>query len=403
MRRGSTVPHHTTRPPPARPPTLALALALLLASAGCGGLGTPDLSRGDVVGRLAGASPGAFAYPLGAPERKVTLAADGAFELAGLPAGAARIVLFDGADRADLIEVAVRGAGRVHLERSAAALPLAGRAVMTVVPAGGVAPATPRYAVKETDQAGVAQQAGAAVLYPLPGGAYQVETGMDGYRTTTAAFVVAAGATAGVEIRLPVADAGPAGCAAAGNVCRNDLKCDPASGLCVQCRVGGTDCAGGATCDPTLHACIAASAGGAEALCTACDDASQCGAGGAGYCQKAAGARVGYCTRAGGSPTCPAGFVRVVDGDGDRCALLGEDGVGLARSCESYLEELGENCFGDATCDERDGIAGGTCRGADRDRGVAGYCTAPCGGDADCFVPGFTCHPVDLVCTRTAG
>jgi len=72
-------------------PTLA-ACAL----AACGALETPDLSRGDVIGRLAGAAPGASIYPLGAPALKVALAPDGSFRLRGLPAGPARLVLFDG-------------------------------------------------------------------------------------------------------------------------------------------------------------------------------------------------------------------------------------------------------------------------------------------------------------------
>lgn len=373
------------------PRHLAL-LPLALLAAACGELETPDLAHGDVTGRLAGASPGAFAYPLGAPQRKVALGADGTFTLAGLPAGPTRLVLFDGDLRAELVEVEVEGSERVRVERSAADMPFAGRAVVTVVPEGGAEPVAPTFLVRDTDQAGAATAAGAAVIFPLPGGDYELEAGLPGFQPTTGALEVRAGLTGGLEVRLPVATSGPRGCAAVGDLCRNDLKCDEADGRCYQCRPGFDDCGPGATCDPATRFCTGTGAGASAAICSACAADQDCGDVAAGaVCQLAAGAVTGYCTRLDGPAGCPAGFTTA--GTPARCVT--------PTSCHEYFEEFGEHCFSDPTCGPADGIQGGFCRGADRDAGIPGYCTAPCQADADCIVSGFTCDPVDRVCVRS--
>lgn len=373
---------------------LATILALGMALAACGGLETPDLAHGEVAGRLVGAAPGASAYPLGAPERKVLLAPDGTFRLGGLPAGTARLVLFDGGLRAEVVAVEVTGAGRTRVERRADSMPLAGRLVMTVVPDGGVAAVGPRYQVRGTDQAGVARVGGSAVLFPLPEGAYDLETSMDGFQAASDGVAVTSGLTGGVEVRLRVALSGTLGCAAIGEACRNDLRCDPADGRCYACRLDRDDCEAGATCDPETRFCALSPGPAAAPVCSACADDAACGGAALGaYCEKRPGALTGYCSR---RDACPAGFARdETDPAAPRCyALLG---------CHTYFEEFGEECFSTATCDERDGLAGGRCHGADFEAGRPGLCTAPCALDADCIVAGFTCDPALRVCVRAAG
>lgn len=368
-------------------------LPLLLLAAACGELETPDLARGDVAGRLAGASPGAFAYPLGAPQRKVAVAADGRFGLSGLPVGPARLVLFDGGLRAELVPVEVTGAGQAVVERTAAGMPLAGRVVMTVIPDGGAAPVSPRYAVQGTDQSGVAGNGGGAVLFPLPAGAYRLDTDLAGFQAGTEPVTVDAPLASSdatyVEVRLQVATSGPLGCAALGDQCRNGLRCDGGDGRCYQCRLDRDDCGPVAACDPGTRFCTGTAGAVASPVCSSCAGDAECGGAAAGaYCERATGASTGYCSR---RADCPAGF-QPDDAplDGPHCrALLG---------CHTYFEEFGERCFSDTTCGERDGIVGGFCLGADLDRGVAGVCTAPCGGDAGCIVSGFTCDPVRRVC-----
>lgn len=381
--------------PPTGPAAMPrAALALLLLAAGCGELETPDLAHGEVAGRITGAAAGGSVYPLGAPERKVALAADGSFRLEGLPVGTARLVLFDGGLRAEVVEVPVSGAGRTSLTRSAAAMPLAGRLVMMVVPDGGVAPVAPRYLVRGTDQGGVAHADGSAVLFPLPAGDYQLDTGMDGFQGASDAVAVASGATGGVEVRLRVATSGALGCAAVGEQCRNDLRCDAADGRCYACRPGYDDCGPGAACDPATRFCSAAPGGAAAPVCSPCDGDAACGDAASGaYCERAPGAATGYCSRRG---PCPAGFAPdTSDPAAPRClALLG---------CHTYFEEFGERCFSDLTCDEHDGLAGGFCLGARPEEGIPGACTAPCAADADCILSGYRCDPVALACVRAAG
>lgn len=369
-----------------------LTTLLSILAAGCGALETPDLAHGDVAGRITGAAPGAWVYPLGDPGRKVAVEADGLFRLAGLPAGQARLVIFDGALRLEVVEVQVAGAGLASVERSAAAMPLAGRLVMTVIPEGGVAPVAPRYRLEETDQAGVAQGDGSAVLFPLPAGPWELATEMAGFQAASDAVQVFGGTTGGVEVRLRVATSGALGCAAVGEQCRNDLRCDAGDGRCYQCRLDRDDCGPGATCDPATRFCTAATGSAAIQVCSACQDDAGCGAAAGAYCEKAAGAASGYCSR---RDRCPAGFaLDATDPLAPRClAVLG---------CHSYFEEFGERCFSSSTCDERDGLAGGFCRGADQEEGVPGYCTAPCTQDDDCIVSGFTCDPGARVCVRSA-
>jgi hypothetical protein len=232
---------------------------------------------------------------------------------------------------------------------------------------------------------------GSAVLFPLPAGPWELATEMAGFQAASDAVQVIGGTTGGVEVRLRVATSGALGCAAVGEQCRNDLRCDAGDGRCDQCRLDRDDCGPGATCDPATRFCTAATGSAAIPVYSACQDDAGCGAAAGAYCEKAAGAASGYCSR---RDRCPAGFaLDATDPLAPRClAVLG---------CHSYFEEFGERCFSSSTCDERDGIAGGFCRGADQEEGVPGYCTAPCTQDDDCIVSGFTCDPGARVCVRS--
>jgi len=367
--------------------TRRLAILTVLLAAGCGELETPDLAHGEVVGLLAGAVPGAFAYPLGAPARKVAVdPVTGQFALLDLPVGTTRLVLFDGALRAELVEVAVTGSQRSAVTRSAADMPLAGRVIMTVVPEGGAVPVAPRFAVKGTDLAGVVGSGGGAVLFPLPAGDWELDTDLAGFQASAEPLPVtapvAASDAAFVEVRLAVATSGLLGCAAVGDLCRNDLRCDGGDGHCYQCRLDHDDCGPGSSCDPATRFCTVAVGGATAPVCGVCTDDASCGDAASGaYCEKDPLAVTGFCSR---RADCPAGFSLDTGGAaGPRCLPL--------LTCHDYFEEFGERCFGDATCGERDGILGGFCHGADPDLGVAGFCTAPCTSDAGCIVSGFSC------------
>jgi hypothetical protein len=372
----------------------ALVALLAAAAAGCGALETPDLEHGNVAGRIQGTVAGAYVYPLGAPQKKVLLTADGRFELAGLPLGDSALLLYDGhpagTGHAWVDVVTVTGAGRVRIERDATAMPLAGRVVLTVVPAGGALPSSPRYAVSGTDQAGVASATGAAVLFPLAAGSYLLGADMDGYKHHDGQLEVIAGATGAAQVVLDIDGGATAGCTATGSHCRNELHCDT-DGRCVQCRIGvAADCPSpGSTCDPATRFCTAATAAPYGDVCSICTADADC-AGPGGYCEKPAGAAPGdhgYCTRSDTS-ACPAGFA--VAAAPARCvAPLG---------CAAYFETFDQSCFDDTTCGASRGVEGGVCAAADEDHGDSGRCTAPCLQDADCIVPGYRCSATLHVC-----
>jgi hypothetical protein len=363
-----------------RPDIILLCLAALV---GCGGLETPDLQHGNVLGRVQGAVSGAFAYPLGSPQRKVSLHPDGTFELEALPVGAVTVVVFDGLDRAEAIPVEVSSAGRTLIERKAADMPLAGAVALTVSPDGGGLPTSPTYQLRETDQAGVITQGGGHLLFPVPSGTYQLDAQMAGYLGKGVPVVVSEGATVPADVLLGVGGDGPLGCAANADRCRNDLRCDHADGKCYQC-LADADCPG-STCDPSGF--CTASTGAAAPVCSVCSTDEQCGGVAAGaVCSS------GYCTRGTSGPpppSCPAGFELVTDGTASACKA--PDG------CSAYFEAFGASCYSDQYCTDR-GIFEAVCRGWDAEH--AGYCSAACVDDADCLAHGFTCDPVDRVCVR---
>jgi hypothetical protein len=347
-----------------------------LAAAGCGRLSDPDLATGQVAGRIAGAQAGAYAYVLGSPDRKAALAADGSFAIDRVAAGPQQIVLWDGAAHAELARVEVSGGDRARLpDRVAAAMPLAGRIVAAVRPAGGASSAGVRFTVVGTDQrdvAGVPVGLGeGAVLGPLPAGAWQVVAVLGGFKQLAPLAVsVSEGLSAPADLNLDVQDGGtPRGCQVTS--CGNGLQCDPATGTCVACWQDG-HCVGGNTCDLATHTCVEGLPGGG-ALCESAAAATYCARGrlvstgpGLGYCSQA-------CTL---STECPAGWACA----GGVCAV--------ASTCLAATATFGVACAQNDACrDPRGGLVGGTCVRSDDDH--PGFCSAPCAGEQSCLDAGF--------------
>jgi hypothetical protein len=373
---------------------LAAALGALLLAA-CGGLESPVAS---VSGRIHGASAGAYAYPLGRPDLKVVPAVDGSsiasFRLEGVPTDVSALVLFDGADRAELVPVDVRGgeSNRIDDRFGAAAgvaesarMPLAGRVLVAAAPEGGALPLDPAFSLLETDHERLPPDAGeveTATLYPVPAGRFEVAATAVGFRERRAAVQVIAGATARVQLLLEIdPDAAAPGCAASES-CENDLRCDVADGRCYAC-IADADCDGGERCDATLGLCTPVS-GAATSICAACDRLLGCAA--PLLCVVAVGESTGYC--APPAPACPAGFA--------------DDGLGgcvAPSGCDDWLQAMGSTCLDDEPC--TDGLAGGRCEGTGDS---PGFCTAACAVDADCRIGSstalFTCAdgPLGLHC-----
>ncbi len=381
---------------------LAVAAAAVVAGAlaGCGELETPDLSRGNVAGRLVGGVPAlAEVYPLGHPELLVRPDASGAFELAGLPAGPLELVVYDGTVRAERILVEVRGAERARLtlygdlavDPPAPRLALGGRVVAAVLPSGGGVALAPRVTALGTTRRDVTAAGSAVVVGVLPAGDYQLQAALAGYRDATVPITVVPGTSVHEVPVAPAASPAGQGCAAAGGQCANaQLVCDAADGRCYPCLTSA-DCAGGAACDPVQRFCVAPAAGGgggAGPVCSVCTEDAQCAGGADAICHKPAGAGPGdpgYCTRLG-TAAGPAGFALDAAASPARwVALFG---------CADFFEEFGEGCYRNATCSEQDGIAGGFCHRPSSDEDAPGHCTAPCATTEDCVVPGFTCQPL---------
>ncbi len=403
-----------------------LALVALMGLAGCGELETPDFAHGSIAGRVVGAQLDGFAYPLGHPELKKLVEADGSFRFDDLPVGSTRLLVYDDllpdgkTRRAELVEVVVPGAGVARFQRNGENAPVspsdkmawAGAVVATVSPDGGGIAAAPRFEVVGTRLAAAPLPGSAAVnlgLLPAASGVYQLTASAAGYKTATRPIDVVS-ATNGYDVALEIdtSGSGPYGCDAAGGGCVNGLKCDAASGRCVQCLADG-DCATG-SCDVDEHFCTAPPPGGAGdgAVCASCSSDTQCqgvtlsmaGTPSAGRCELAPLATSGYCTWSlwpGYGSFCPAGFLFLPDATGiDRCVP--------ADSCEAYFDRFGQGCFTDESCRSGGELAGAICYGADPAGEVPGYCTAECRvlstPPDSCVVPGFHCDPGLKYCLR---
>lgn len=358
-------------------PTRLAALAALLL-AGCPQLESPLTT---VTGTLAGASPGAYAYPFGRADLKVPVTG-GTWRIDGVPTSVGAIVLYDGARRAERVPVTLGGGRENRVDDrfgdgatvdDSLKMPLAGSVVAAAIPTGGAVPWGTAYSVIGTDLEGVVQATGAesTTLGPLPPGDFQVVARRGGFRDLQLAVVALSGASVPLGLPLPIdATATPPGCAAgtAGMACEHGLHCNPADGRCYAC-VTSADCGPGETCLAT-GLCKAASPA-STVTCSACTGDTDCASG---VCVNPTLApAAGYCSTLCGS--CPAGFSCSPE---NRC--VAPDG------CTDWMLTMGSTCVTDADCSE---LAGGICRltpgGA-----APGYCTAPCATPAQCQLGAWT-------------
>jgi hypothetical protein len=357
--------------------------------AACGGLETPIAT---VRGRIVGASPGAYAYPLGRPDLKVTpvVGVDGVadFVLEAVPTGVGALVLYDGADRAEQVPVALVGGAEARVgDRFGAGsgmpeparMPLAGAILAAAIADGGAVPSAPRFTADGTDHEGAGSDPGStgvATLYPLPPGAFTVTASLPGFHERRVAVQVLPGATAGAQVWFEIDGAAAArGCAASEDGCENDLRCNPVDGRCYDC-VSASDCDSEETCDAATGLCRPLS-GVAGETCSACAADSECTSG---VCVRNDG-DLGYCSEAC-SATCPAGFECRADG---RCWA--------PTGCDHWLQTMGRTCLNDDPCTES--LVGGRC---ERPGAGIGYCTAPCMDLNDCQIGNgtaatFVCAP----------
>ncbi len=377
--------------------TRAWRFALLLVAAACGGLESPDLASGLVAGKITGAQLVApqngcattdqnvpcwvppYAYPLGRPDLKVSLGADGSYELTA-PVGTPAIVLYDGAARAELVPVEVLSAARTEVaERfgggatvsDALKMPLASVVYASASVDCGAQVRDPRFTMLQTglatEHAGVAPaSASIAALWPVPQGTFDLAAAMRGFNTGDRPVDVPAGTTVLADLVLDVADGDPAlGCVSTG--CREtSLHCSDQTGYCYRCD-SDADCP--VTCDHTTWTCVAS--GSADA-CDACDpsqDNAQCGASPSACVPLQTDPSKGYCSRTcTATADCPAGFAC----DGTFCRPPNDD-------CIHWIASFGASCLEDVACDA---LAAGQCVGAAGT--TSGHCTAPCSAPADC-------------------
>ena len=365
---------------------------LAVAAAGCGALESPDLSTGEVSGRLANATAAAYVYPLGRPDLAVSPGADGTWVLARVPVETSWLVAVDGAGgswRAELVAVKVEPAGRTRApERDALALAPAGRVAAVAQLGGRCASTSLRFSVLGTDQLDVAPTAlgFAAFLERLPAGTFLLAGRSGGFVDRSVSVEVRSGETIPYEFELDVEVEGDSpGCTALGAGCRDGLVCDPASGDCHEC-LQDSDCGAPETACVSNVCRFPTSAG---ETCDPCTSDAQCEPSSSG--PASACASDGFCTHVcTADADCPAGFA---------CA---PDGVCRApRGCEEAREDFGNECLLDSAC--TDDLAGGVCHGADLSAAtpVPGYCTGRCSRPGDCdLVPGFACNMALHLCER---
>jgi len=372
----------------------SLLLSLVLGTCLCacsGELSNPDLTTGAVAGRVANAAAagGGYVYVLGASAITAPIAADGSYQLSGVPVGAQQLVVvapYEGGGvsvvKAVRAPVAVRPGMRERLSQDAAAMPAAGRVVAAVRPPPGAAAQGATFSVLLSNQRDVGGSAGGKVLGDLPAGTWQVTARLPGYRDPPpVAAAVPEGAGVQVEIDLEVEEeSAQRGCLATG--CDNGLHCSSGDGRCYPCvdlsHCNGDDLA----CDPVSHTCVEGTDGAGD-LCEAADSAQKCPGGI--WVQTQASPPLGYCSRAcpgSADAECPAGW---------RC------GGGVCQvlvSCAATRSAYGSPCSRSSTC--QGALAAGRCVREDDDH--PGTCSAPCLSDQSCQDAGlgieWTCRPL---------
>ncbi len=354
--------------------SLATRCRLIVACAlamGCGQLQSADLQHGAVAGRIPNAAPGAYAYVLGAPEILAPAAADGSFRLDQVPAGAATVVLFDGASGAEGLPVTVDGASISRIEpnrplRTAAAL------MAALNPLDGTRPVGLAFSVAGTPLRNVTAASGAALLFPLPAGTFALTATQPGFEDRSVTVVLAEGGSSSLDVALSVNTRDDRrGCVSCG--CDHGLSCDPDDGRCYEC-VKDADCGPGGTCTPS-HVC--SHPAGEGLMCDACTSAADCGMSSAACVNPTGGSFTGYCTTTcSGTQACPTGY----DCSGNACVVT--------SSCLGYVATYGATCTDDKTC--QDALKDGKCFPTNRANGQAGYCTGRV--QAGCL-PGYVPDP----------
>jgi hypothetical protein len=352
------------------------AIGAAAALAACGRLDTPELSTGAVSGQLFNAASPAlgYAYVLGAPDRRASLAADGRFTIERAPVGAQQVVLFDGGSRAELLAVVVRPGSRTDLDRDAEDMPLAGRISAAVRPASGALGTGARFTVLGTVHQELAAVGEGLVIGPLPTGTFTLSAALTGFRPVPVPVAVAAGVAVGAEVTMDVDATGGAQMGCLATSCPNGLHCEPADGRCYACVVDA-DCGSGNRCDAPSHTCVEGVAG-AGAFCASAADASFC----AGGVLVPVSGGLGYCSASCAAPSdCPAGW---------ECINLGAP-AGLVcvvkQTCLDVVATYGSACAHDDPCQL--GLFGGKCLRVDDEQ--PGYCSAPCASDAACAASGY--------------
>jgi hypothetical protein len=387
--------------------TTSSSLALLVAAllAGCGGIDSADgvLSTGQVAGQLLNAKPGAYVYPLGAPERKALVNADGSFQIDRVPLGTgqAQLVVYDGGaigvGRAELVPVAVQPAKRTRApDKDATQMPVAGSIAVAVNCTGNQKADKAKYTVDGTefeDHGGGDR----VTLFPFPPGTYTVRASLPGLKGSPKQVLVAANATAVGEIDMDTDDAA-AGKGCLSTACPGSLQCDDGDGRCYECtnRSSSTACPGGVQCKD--HVCGGTDgANDGRSACLPCAQDTECAPTGAGRCIPASDGSGKVCSRACSIDTdCPLGLSCGTAPD-SRTACI------AAPSCASVIAIFGIPCVDDNAIDCPGlAVADATCFGLVKQRSqviTPGYCTSRCLTSADCpTTRGFSCN--DGFCTR---
>jgi hypothetical protein len=401
----------------------ALPVLLALIVAGCGELATPV---GDVTGRVVGAMPGAYAYPLERPDLKVDLVIDadgvGTYSIPAVPTSVEAIVLYDGAPppdgnvatpdgRAELVPVELTGGtlnrvadrfGAVAAVDELQRMPLAGTVLAAAVPAGGATPWQPTFALPATplDRL-VPVSGGTYAVWPLPPGRFDVAAALPGFVPGAGIVDVAPAATTPAPVSLPV-DLGATkrGCDAvtASGVpkCENGLVCEPADGRCYECTAADAgNCSKG--CNLETYLCNPTPSSVAR-FCSPCAADGDCGSSGM-LCRKVS-STTGYCTTSSTCTSaneindCPAGF-ECEDEDDFARDVIRRPYCRPPEGCDAWIQTMGAACYTNSRCD--DDLEHGWCQGETSD--TPGFCTARCTEQRDCEVGATT----NLVCNVGSG
>jgi hypothetical protein len=366
------------------PLTLAVAVALLFGVAGCGGLTTPDLSTGEVFGKLqnvdSSRASDAYVYVLGHPEVTARIESDGSYRLSGVPVGEQRLVFYDGGEKAKIAEpVEVRKASRSGKDEDASTMPRAGTVYAVARARSGAKCDDAAFIVggaRVREQRG---EGGWAKLFPIPQGVeFAVGGSMKGFKQVGEKPRVRYTDDPGtfvdtpVEVEFDVDDSDSAPGCRSGIECSGSLKCDDGDGRCRECDddIAGS-CPPGFTCDH--HACVLDGHDGDRDTCDPCTRDDQCGS--PGVCLgKETGA--GFCAHHASSSgqVCKAGFALLNGLCYPRGVLLPVP-ESPKVACAAWAAGFGAPCYSDAGC--QNALAGGSCRkppGATSS--TLGYCSA---------------------------